>query len=375
MINILHKLYPTIKQESFLNSWLWSSIGIENWVITQIKNELDITSFLPLRILKPNQLRSILSRKIYGHSTKCVLPSRLINDCIGAVLDTYAKMQKKHASSAIYRMHLKSFRKKKSFYFNGDIKVDKKGRIKVPGLKTTLRISEPLKFTGKLKKTTLIKKFDGWYISCCYDQDRKPIEILDGKEAGIDPGLKTSLTFSDETVIDFPRFYQESEETLSKIQRKSKNSKTLKRVHRKLENRRKDHHHKLSTKLAKIYAKLYWSDDRFKELMKLFGKSYSNLGLGSFRDLLSAKLASRIDGFGELIRVDNRNSTRTCSVCSDLTGPTGKNELLVRQWECGSCGSTHDRDVNASVNALLSGKGITPELGNHLSRQSCPSCA
>ncbi len=367
MINILHKLYPTKKQELYLDSCLWSSIGIENWVIGQIRNEMD-EGYFPLRNMKSMQVRSILSKKIKGHSHRCGIPSKLINDSIDAVLVSL----KRHKN--IFKLNWKTVRRKKSFYFKGDIKISK-DRLKLPGLKTTFRMSEPRKFLGKLKKVTLIKKFDGWYAACCYEQERKPIAIIDGKEAGIDPGLKTSMTFSDRTEIDFPRFYQESEETLGKLQRKSKRSKKLKESHRKLVNRRKDHHHKLSTSLAKLYAKIYWSDDNFKGLIKKFGKSYLNLSLGMFRDMLSHKLASRADGFGELIRVSNRNSTKTCSNCGSLSGPSGLDGLAVRQWKCSDCGVTHDRDINAARITFLLGKGIASDKWNLISRESFWCCA
>ena len=359
MINITHKLYPTKKQEQVLNDYLWSAIGIENWVINQIKYELD-DNWFAYRFMSDLQLRSILSKKIIGHSKKCGIPSVLINCCIQAVLTSF----KKHG---IHKLHYKSCRKKKSFYFAGDIKFDSKGRLKIPGLKTTIRISESGKFTGKLKKCTIIKRFDCWYISCCYDQTRAAIEITDGKEAGIDPGLKTSLTLSDGLQIDFPKFYQESEQKIGNLQRKSKNSKRLKYLQRKITNQRKDHHHKLTTELAKTYSKIYWSDDNFKGLIQKYGKQYANLALGKIRELLKHKLASRIDGFGELIQVSNRNSTKTCSNCGDLTGPSGLSGLAVRQWSC-SCGATHDRDINAAINTLLSGKGIAPEKRNHITR-------
>ena len=56
MISVNHKLYLTYKQEQFLNECLWHAIGIENWVINQIKNELD-NNYFPLKFMKPIQLR------------------------------------------------------------------------------------------------------------------------------------------------------------------------------------------------------------------------------------------------------------------------------------------------------------------------------
>jgi Putative transposase DNA-binding domain len=46
---------------------------------------------------------------------------------------------------------------------------------------------------------------------------------------------------------------------------------------------------------------------------------------------------------------------RTCSFCGVLSGPAGKDGLVVRQWECSECGAEHDRDQNAARNILYAG--------------------
>jgi transposase len=99
-------------------------------------------------------------------------------------------------------------------------------------------MSEMNKYQGKLKKVTLIKKYNGWYACCVYDEVRKPIEVKESRTAGIDPGLKTTLVFSDGNEIDFPKWYQEDQKKLAKMQRKSKKSKKVKALHRSIFNRR-----------------------------------------------------------------------------------------------------------------------------------------
>jgi len=355
MISVNHKIYPTKKQEAFLSECLWSSIGIENWAINQIKHDLD-EHYFPLRFMKPKQLRSVLSGKIKYHSNRSGLASRLLNDCIGAVITS----TKKHG---INKLHFKSVRKKKSFYFNGDIKIDKKGRLKLPKLKTSLKLSEQNKFHGNLKKVTLIKKFDSWYACCVYSETRQKIEVTDSKLVGVDPGLKTALVLSDGKEICFPTFYKAQASRLAKLQRKAKHSKKQKFLARKVANQRDNHHHQLSTELAKSHQKVYWSNDNFKSLSKRFGKSYSELALGKFRDILANKLASRTDGLGELIKVSNKYSTQTCSACGTRCGPKGWDGLEVRTWTCTGCGCHHDRDVNAAINTLILGQGVSSVKG------------
>ena len=52
------------------------------------------------------------------------------------------------------------------------------------------------------------------------------------------------------------------------------------------------------------------------------------------------------------LEVPEAYTTRQCSCCGKLTGPSGSNDLNVREWKCSSCGSLRDRDVNAALNIL-----------------------
>ncbi len=359
MITVLHKLYPTKKQEIYLAGNLWSAIGIENWAIAQVKHSWE--HGFPLACMKPLQIRSVLSKRIKGHAERCGLSSALLNNCIAAVCETVGR-------HGIHKTRFKSHRKKNSFYLSGggSVKIDKDGRLKLVGLKTSIKMSEQDKFHARLPKVTLIRKVDGWYAACVYDMDRPKIRTTDNREAGVDPGLKTALVLSDGTEHVFPQFYRDTQALLAKLQCKSKNSGKVKRLHKLIAAQRRDHHHKLSTKLAKEHQKIYWSNDNFNGLkqMKNLGKAYSDIGLGAFRMLLQAKLASRSDGQGNLILVSNRYSTQDCSACGARTGPKGVGDLGVREWVCHECGSIHDRDRNAAINTLLFGRGASADLGN-----------
>jgi DNA-binding transcriptional MerR regulator len=70
--------------------------------------------------------------------------------------------------------------------------------------------------------------------------------------------------------------------------------------------------------------------------------------------------------------VNERNTTRTCSNCRSLTGPTGLDMLVVRAWVCSECGVTHDRDVNAARNILFVGRSSPSVRGNKLSSSVAP---
>ena len=71
--------------------------------------------------------------------------------------------------------------------------------------------------------------------------------------------------------------------------------------------------------------------------------------------------------------VSERNTTRPCSFCGALSGPTGEDMLAVRQWECSECGAEHDRDENAARNILFVGLRMRASVrGNEPSHDTIP---
>jgi putative transposase len=49
-------------------------------------------------------------------------------------------------------------------------------------------------------------------------------------------------------------------------------------------------------------------------------------------------------------------SSKTCSACGHLLASLS---LSTRHWTCPSCGTRHDRDINAAKNILAAGLAVT----------------
>jgi hypothetical protein len=97
-----------------------------------------------------------------------------------------------------------------------------------------------------------------------------------------------------------------------------------------------------------------------------YARSVLDAGWTAFRTLLKYKCKEAGVWFEE---VNEKYSTQTCSCCgSRRDSPKGRAGLGIREWTCGECGITHDRDVNAALNILALGHerlvgGITASLG------------
>jgi IS605 OrfB family transposase len=120
--------------------------------------------------------------------------------------------------------------------------------------------------------------------------------------------------------------------------------------------------HKFSRKIVNDYQTIKIGDVSSLKLAKTrMAKSVLDAGWGMLKTQLQYKgqQAGR-----SVIIVNERDSTRTCSSCKALTGPTGLDMLVIRTWVCGACGDIHDRDVNAARNILSAGRS-PPSVGGN----------
>jgi transposase len=94
-------------------------------------------------------------------------------------------------------------------------------------------------------------------------------------------------------------------------------------------------------------------------------KSVADAGLGELQRQPDYKARWRGRHFVQLDRFDA--STQTCAGCGHRLTDDAKLGLSDRRWTCPSCGTSHDRDENASLNILRWGldrliRRGTPEL-------------
>ena len=178
---------------------------------------------------------------------------------------------------------------------------------------------------------------------------------------GLDLGLKDTAATSDGEKLEAGHFYRSIEQKIATAQRRG-HKRQAKRLHRTAARRRKDALHKFSRTMVNEYQRIVVGDVSSLKLAKTrMAKSVLDAGWG----MLKTQLQYKGQQAGRCVEiVSERNTTRTCSNCKALTGPSGLDMLDVRTWVCRECGVTHDRDVNAARNILSAGRRPPSVSGN-----------
>ena len=219
------------------------------------------------------------------------------------------------------------------------------------------------KIEGKVKTVTIKRDAVGdIYIYLVCDAQCDIVKPRTGKIVGFDFGLKQFLTGSDGKNIKSPYFFMLN---IKEIRKKSRNlsrkkegslnrnraRKQLARAYRKMDNQRKDFHFKTARGLCEEYACICLETLNIKGMARRWGRKVHSLGFYSFVEILkyeAMKLGTRV------IFVDRYfPSSQLCHVCGHKN-PAVK-DLKVREWECPSCHTLHDRDKNAAINILMAG--------------------
>jgi putative transposase len=187
---------------------------------------------------------------------------------------------------------------------------------------------------------------------------------------GIDLGLKDTAATSDGEKLVAGQFYRGIEQKIAMAQRRA-HKRQAKRLHRIASRRRRDALHKFSRKIVERYQTILIGDVSSLKLAKTrMAKSVLDAGWG----MLKAQLQYKGEYAGRCVRIiDERNTTRACSSCGALTGPSGLDRLVVRTWVCRECGETHDRDVNAARNILSAGRCSPSVRGNEPPPSDAPT--
>jgi putative transposase len=221
----------------------------------------------------------------------------------------------------------------------------------------------PLPQESKPSSVTITK--DGanrYFVSILVEEDIKPLPVVNSM-VGLDLGLKSMVILSTGEAIGNPRFLRKDEKKLAKAQRrhakKKKGSKNrdkarlkVARVHARINDRRKDYQHKLSTRIVHENQVICVESLAVKNMVKnhCLAKAISDVGWSEF----VRQLEYKSQWYGRtLVKIDRwYPSSKTCHACKHVLDSL---PLDIREWVCPECGMVHDRDTNAALNILAEG--------------------
>ncbi|MFF4346159.1 RNA-guided endonuclease InsQ/TnpB family protein [Streptomyces sp. NPDC001530] len=207
-----------------------------------------------------------------------------------------------------------------------------------------------------------------WCVSMlCEDPSVKSLPVTD-VAVGIDAGITSLVTLSTGEKVTNPKFERKDRVRLAKAQRelsrkakgdganRARARRKVARIHARIADRRRDHLHKLTTRLVRENQTIVIEDLTVRTMLKnhSLARAISDASWTMMRGMLEYKAA----WYGrDLVAVDRWfPSSKLCSACGTITE---RMPLNVRNWTCEGCGTTHDRDVNAAINLKAAGLAVS----------------
>ncbi len=244
------------------------------------------------------------------------------------------------------------------------------GRLTLAKMAEPLTIvwSRPLPEGAKPTTVTVSRDSTGrWFVSLLVEDPTVTPLPANGNAVGIDAGLDHLVVLSTGEKVTNPPHERADRERLARAQRnlarkargeganRAKARRKVARIYARITDRRRDHLHKLTTRLVRENQTLVIEDLTVRNMVKdrSPARAISDAAWSQFRGLLEYKAA----WYGrEVVAVDRFfPSSELCSVCGAVQE---KMPLHVRVWTC-ACGATHDRDVNAAKNLLAAGLAVS----------------
>jgi len=189
-----------------------------------------------------------------------------------------------------------------------------------------VRVTLHRKVTGVVRRATVIRDIDQWFVALLVEEAPGVVRSGDGK-VGVDAGISNVVALSDGTMIGNPHLLNRSVERIKSLQRQLSHKKkgssnrekarlSLGKAWRKARRQRDDFAHRLSDQLTKENKVIVFEDLKIQNMVKNrnLASAIMDAAWGKLRQFTAYKAERR---GGRVILVNPSGTSQKCSGCGE----------------------------------------------------------